>query len=174
MRCVQDSLWYAVLQFIVSTTHAADASPWHLCRGARIEKGLVSLQDRVYLADDYKRQVLEHMSIPQLIETIMINPTVHISPSYRDTGLSASYTFQPLSNLVYTRDQQITTANGIVMGRLRSTQRQLEVDLMQFCFQKLGETLLAAEHAPRCWWPPVFQLSGELVHGSSTLVCIES
>ena len=129
-----------MLQYL--TTHAADASPCQSCRGARVEKGLFSLQDRTYLSDDYKRQVLEHMSIPQLIETIMINPTVHISPSYRDTGLSASYTFQPLSNLVYTRDQQVTTANGIVMGRLRSTQRQLEVDLMQFCFQKLGETPL--------------------------------
>lgn len=96
------------------------------------------LQDRYYLSDEYKLEVLEHMSIPQLIESIMTNPTVHISPSYRDTGLSASYTFQPLSNLVYTRDQQITTANGIVMGRLRSSQRQLEVDLMRFCFQKLG------------------------------------
>ena len=52
------------------------------------------------------REVLEHMSIAQLIDTILINPTVHIAPSYRDTGLSATYTFQPLSNLVYTRDQQ--------------------------------------------------------------------
>ncbi len=34
---------------------------------------------------------------------------VHLTPSYRDTGLFASYTFEPLSNLVYTRDQQITT-----------------------------------------------------------------
>lgn len=50
------------------------------------------------------------MSITQLIDSIMINPTVHISPSYRDTGLHASYTFQPLSNLVYTRDQQVHTA----------------------------------------------------------------
>ena len=83
-------------------------------------------------------EVLEHMSIAQLIETLLINPKVKISPSYRDTGLSATYTFQPLSNLVYTRDQQVTTAKGIVMGRLRSTQRQLEVDLMRFCFRKLG------------------------------------
>jgi arginine deiminase len=52
------------------------------------------------------REVLEHMSIAQLIDTILINPTVHVAPSYRDTGLSATYTFQPLSNLVYTRDQQ--------------------------------------------------------------------
>ena len=63
-------------------------------------------QDRFYLSDEYKREVLEHMSIAQLIDTILINPTVHMAPSYRDTGLSATYTFQPLSNLVYTRDQQ--------------------------------------------------------------------
>jgi hypothetical protein len=59
--------------------------------------------------------------------------------SSRDTGLTASYTFEPLSNLVYTRDQQITTCKGIVMGRLRSQQRQKEVELMQYCFRKLGE-----------------------------------
>ena len=62
--------------------------------------------------------------------------------SCRDTGLSASYTFQPLSNLVYTRDQQVTTCKGIVMGRLRSSQRQLEVEVMRFCFEKLGESAL--------------------------------
>ena len=33
---------------------------------------------------------------------------------------------------------QITTCKGIVMGRLHSTVRELEVDLMRFCFQKLG------------------------------------
>lgn len=53
-------------------------------------------------------------------------------------GLNATYSFQPLSNLVYTRDQQITTCRGIVMGRLRSPQRNLEVSLMRFCLQKLG------------------------------------
>lgn len=57
----------------------------------------------------------------------------------RDTGLTASYTFEPLSNLVYTRDQQVTTGKGIVMGRLRSQQRQKEVELMAFCFNKLGK-----------------------------------
>ena len=33
---------------------------------------------------------------------------------------------------------QITTCRGIVMGRLRSPQRNLEVSLMKFCLQKLG------------------------------------
>jgi arginine deiminase len=31
------------------------------------------------------------------------------------------------------------TRRGIVMGRLRSPQRNLEVSLMRFCLQKLGE-----------------------------------
>ena len=102
----------------------------------------------MYLGDDYKRAVLEHMSIEQLIDSLMINPTVHLSPSYRDTGLSASYTFQPLSNLVYTRDQQITGCRGIVMCRLRSQQRQLESDLMRFCFAKLGTRWLLSCRLP--------------------------
>lgn len=110
---------------------------------ADVEEG-----DRAYLGDDYKRRVLEHMSVGQLIDTILINPTVHLSPSRRDTGFTASYSFQPLSNLVYTRDQQITTCRGIVMGRLRSTQRTLEVDLMKFALAKLGLPVLGAIEAP--------------------------
>lgn len=94
--------------------------------------------DQYYLSDDYKRTVIQHMGVTQLIDIILINPTVTLTPSYRDTGFTASYSFQPLSNLVYTRDQQITTCKGIVMGRLRSEQRQREVELMKFCFNKLG------------------------------------
>ena len=73
------------------------------------------VQDRHYVSEEYKKEVLEHMSIHQLIDTILINPTVHISPSYRDTGLSASYTFKPLSNLVYTRDQQVLCLSVLPM-----------------------------------------------------------
>lgn len=108
----------------------------------------VAEADRVYLTDDYKRRVLEHMSIGQLIDTIMINPTVHLAPSSRDTGLVATYEFQPLSNLVYTRDQQITTCRGVVMARLRSPQRQLEVDLMRFALRKLGLPIIGQIEAP--------------------------
>ena len=37
----------------------------------------------------------------------------------------------------------MTTCRGIVMGRLRSQQRQLEVELMRFCHTKLGAHLVA-------------------------------
>ena len=43
-------------------------------------------KDRYYLSDEYKRTVLQHMSVPQLIDAILINPTVNLAPSYRDTG----------------------------------------------------------------------------------------
>jgi arginine deiminase len=85
-----------------------------------------------------QKQVLREMSTEQLIDSIMIHPTVTLSPSFRDTGLTSTYSFQPLANLVYMRDQQITTCKGIVLGRLRSEQRQLEVELMNFAFNKLG------------------------------------
>ena len=75
--------------------------------------------DRAYLSDDYKRRVLEHMSINQLIDTILINPTVQLSPSRRDTGFTATYSFQPLSNLVYTRDQQVRFFFFLFFFRLR-------------------------------------------------------
>lgn len=78
------------------------------------------------------------MSLSQLIDVLLLNPTVELSASLRDTGLHAKYEYQPLSNLIYTRDQQITTCKGIVMGRLKSKQRQREVELLTFCFQKLG------------------------------------
>jgi hypothetical protein len=46
----------------------------------------LSEADRYYLSDDYKGQVVSHMSISQLIEICLINPTVTLTPSYRCVG----------------------------------------------------------------------------------------
>ncbi len=73
-------------------------------------------------------QVIEALSAEQLVEIVFTNPTVRVLPSYRDTGFTASYSFAPLANLIFTRDQQITTAKGVVMCRLRSEQRTNEVN----------------------------------------------
>lgn len=94
--------------------------------------------ERYYVSDSYKRHVIEEMGMQQLVDIIFTNPTVIVSPSTRDTGFRASYQFDPLSNMVFVRDQQITTRKGIVMARLRSPQRAREVDIMEFCFKKLG------------------------------------
>lgn len=79
------------------------------------------------------------MSITQVIDTILTRPIVHIAYSGRDTGMTASYSFRPLSNLIYTRDQQITTCKGIVMARLRSLQRHDEVAVMEHVLTKIGK-----------------------------------
>lgn len=94
--------------------------------------------EEYYVSDKYKRQVIEEMGQQQLVDIIFTNPTVTVTPSPRDTGFTASYQFHPLSNIVFVRDQQITTRKGIVMARLSSKQRQMEVDIMEFCFKKLG------------------------------------
>ena len=113
------------------------ADPAHPHTGP-LAPGEAPVIDQYFLSDEYKRIALEKMDPEQLIDVIMTNPTVEIKPSYRDTGFTAEYTFSPLANLVFTRDQQITTAKGIVMASLRSKQREREVSLMKFVFRKLG------------------------------------
>ncbi|KAK4524077.1 hypothetical protein GAYE_SCF01G1976 [Galdieria yellowstonensis] len=97
-----------------------------------------ALGGEYYISEEYKRLVLEAMSSDQLTDIVKTFPTVTITPSTRDTGVAASYAFQPLTNLVFTRDQQVTTKKGIVLGRPSSVQREHEVNVMEFCFRKLG------------------------------------
>uniref|UniRef100_A0A7S0RB30 Arginine deiminase n=1 Tax=Chlamydomonas leiostraca TaxID=1034604 RepID=A0A7S0RB30_9CHLO len=125
---------------------AFSALDYEMAAGHKVDE--LAKEDRKFISDDYKREVIEKMGVGQLVDTIMTNPTVHLTPSHRDTGLFASYTFEPLSNLVYTRDQQITTCKGIVMGRLRSQQRQREVQVMKFCITKLGLNVVGEIREP--------------------------
>ena len=85
---------------------------------------------------------MRQMSTDQLIETIMIRPTVTLIPTEQHTGLTSAYSFEPLMNLIYMRDQQITTAKGIVMGHLKTPQRRLETKVMYFAFSKLGTSIM--------------------------------
>ena len=112
------------------------------------EERLLSQADGFYIGDTYKRQVLESSSPEQLVDIVLCGPTVHVMPSFRDTGFTARYSFEPLTNVQFTRDQQVTTARGIVMARLRSPQRQCESELLDFCFRKVGLPVLGHVSAP--------------------------
>lgn len=98
----------------------------------------LSEAEKHYASDKYKRQVIENSDVQQLVDIIFTNPTVTIQPSLRDTGFTASYSFEPLSNIIFIRDQQITTNKGIVMANLKSKQRLKEVKLLKFCLEKLN------------------------------------
>lgn len=67
----------------------------------------LSKEDMYYVGDHYKRQTVEAMSAEQLVDIIMTRPSVTLLKSYRDTGFTALYAFAPLSNMVFTRDQQV-------------------------------------------------------------------
>ena len=109
---------------------------------------LISPADRFYIGDEYKRAVIEGMSAEQLVDVVLCGPTVQVLPSFRDTGFTARYLFEPLTNAQFTRDQQVTTSKGIVLARLRSVQRTREVELLEFCFRKIGLPVIGAITAP--------------------------
>jgi hypothetical protein len=73
-------------------------------------KESLSEKEMFYLGEKYKAQVLAAMSSEHLIDMIMTVPTVHLKPSMHNTSFTASYHFDPLTNLQFTRDQQLTTA----------------------------------------------------------------
>lgn len=98
----------------------------------------LSETERHFVSEDYKVEAVEAMSTQQLVDVIFSRPTVDIRRSFRDTGFTARYRFEPLTNVLFTRDQQIVTGKGVVMARMRSDQRVHEVELMQFVWGKLG------------------------------------
>jgi arginine deiminase len=97
---------------------------------------------KYYVSDEYKTSVLAEMDVNQLVDIVLTNPTVTVSNTQRDTGCIAEYSFSPLTNIVFTRDQQVTTAKGVVFCRLRSAQRQREVEVLEFCMRKQGVNVL--------------------------------
>ncbi len=86
----------------------------------------------------YKQECIAALSAQELVDIIILRPTVFLSETKDNTGIAARYEYAPLMNLFYTRDQSITTPRGIVMCRLSSPQRGAESDVIRFCYEKLG------------------------------------
>jgi arginine deiminase len=95
--------------------------------------------ERQLLSPEYKKSCIEKMDVEQLVEVVLTRPTIVLEKADKDTELLVvNYSYEPLVNLLFCRDQQITTAKGVIMGRPRSRIRQQEVEVMEFCFNKLG------------------------------------
>lgn len=108
----------------------------YILEGEEIE---LTEEDKNLVSDKYKESCLQKMSIDQLVDIILTNPIVKLKKSDFNTRLTTTtISFSPLSNLVFCRDQQITTQKGIIMGRLYSATRSPEKKVMKFCFEKLG------------------------------------
>ncbi len=119
-----------------------------------IDPKQLNQQELKYIDDAYKQKCVQEMSVDQLIDVILAKPgnghpfyihlwiVITLRKSSINVPLIASYTLNPLGNLVFTRDQQIVTRVGIIMGRLNSLQRSHEVEVMKFCWDKLGYTVV--------------------------------
>ena len=96
-----------------------------------------------YLNETYKSKVIEKLSKEQLVDVVLNNPTYKLRPTESNTFIEpALISFNPLGNLVFCRDQQITTAKGVVIGRARSNQRAGEHIIMEQVFKNLKSNLL--------------------------------
>jgi len=96
-----------------------------------------------YCSDEYKKSIIEKLLPDQLIDIIITKPTYYLKYSEYNTFIEASQiNFNPVSGLIFCRDQQITTQKGIVIGRAFSSQRGAENDLMEIVFKNLGARII--------------------------------
>ncbi|KAG2388312.1 hypothetical protein C9374_000476 [Naegleria lovaniensis] len=101
------------------------------------------------LTDDYKRECLSTMGVKDLIDIILLGPTVRLVPSSINTPMRLERLgMRPLLNLTFTRDQQIVTNRGLVICRMGSWQRHQETKILKFCFEKLGYEILGEIQEP--------------------------
>jgi arginine deiminase len=91
---------------------------------------------------DLKAKELEYIKVqhPQDLAHLILNkPEIHISKSHEsNTDIIPQYVVNPVMNMHFLRDQQITTDKGVVIGRMNSSQRRAETEITTFVFNKLG------------------------------------
>jgi len=97
----------------------------------------------LYSSDEYKESVIKKFSKKHLLNIILSRPTMKLKHIETDTYIEpTSITFNPLGNLVFCRDQQITTKKGVVIGRTRTSQRKYEHIIMKQVFKNLGINII--------------------------------
>ena len=96
-----------------------------------------------YSSETYKKSVLDKFTREHLIDVILTRPTIELRHSDKDTHIVPTLiSFNPLGNLIFCRDQQITTKKGVIMGRTRTFQRKSEHQVMKQVFKNLNVNIL--------------------------------
>lgn len=86
---------------------------------------------------DKKDNLIACASRKFLIDLILNYPKIMIQPTKKNTGIEAlSYVYNPVTNLTFSRDQQITTATNIIMGKMSTSIRERERPIMKFIFEQ--------------------------------------
>ena len=96
-----------------------------------------------FMSEEYKKQTLSHYSDEDLIEILLNRPVCHLASESINTHLVLkSVLFQPLGNMVFTRDHQIITPKGIILCNL-AEQRKREIQLIRWFYEMLDIPVLA-------------------------------
>ena len=97
----------------------------------------------IYTSNKYKNETISKLSNDQLVDVVLTNPTYRLRPISINTFIESSLiSYKPLGNLVFCRDQQITTSKGVVIGRTISSQRMGEHKIMKQVFSNLHINIL--------------------------------
>ena len=94
---------------------------YELAPGVTLDQ--LSPDDQKLLTDEYKTVTVQKMTPEQLVDIIMTQPTVLIERPADRHLVSHKVVMEPLTNLTFCRDQQITTGAGIVIGSMKMVQR---------------------------------------------------
>eukprot|EP00456_Euglypha_rotunda_P020363 TRINITY_DN1782_c0_g1_i17.p1 TRINITY_DN1782_c0_g1~~TRINITY_DN1782_c0_g1_i17.p1 ORF type:complete len:383 (+),score=43.53 TRINITY_DN1782_c0_g1_i17:173-1321(+) len=96
-----------------------------------------------YVGEEYKMQVIKSLTLDHLADIVITQPTITLSPAATNTFVNFdSVRFNPLGNLIFCRDQQITTPKGIVLSKLNSSQRLRETQIMKAVWANLGASVI--------------------------------
>jgi arginine deiminase len=114
-----------------------------------IKPGRRSDVEQHKFSTEYIHNSLSRLQQDNLIDLILLRPRVVIDADESQTGFRyGQIPLQPLANLTFTRDQQITTARGVVIGRFGAIQRMPENDLMASVWGQLGVRAIGAIRPP--------------------------
>ena len=102
-----------------------------------------SRTDAELMSRDYMDRSLSRLSKDALIDLLMLHPMLTINVDKSSTGYSVTeIPVRPLSNFVFTRDQQLIGPRGVIIGRFAAPQRKYENSLMERVWRQLGVTPL--------------------------------
>ncbi len=86
----------------------------------------------------YKELIIRRANPKDLVRIILLQPEIVLSRTEANTGFAATYIERPIMNIFFMRDQMIATANGMVISRMNSPQRETESRIAEFCLDKIG------------------------------------
>lgn len=82
---------------------------------------------------------IDKLSATRVFDHIVTGATIRLGHNDTNTHQEAQYRIAPLMNLYFQRDQMITTARGVVLGKMSSVQRRAETGLTRLALDVLME-----------------------------------